>query len=99
MWFPSWLRNRKPARQPKPARRFRPVLEVLEDRAVPAILVVNTTLDVLGHANGMLSLRQAAAYSGSMSASAFRSSPRRSRAEKLEADVYARLQISLRLLI
>jgi hypothetical protein len=39
--------------------RFRPTLEVLEDRAVPATLTVNTTLDVLGHDNGMLSLRQA----------------------------------------
>jgi hypothetical protein len=35
---------------------------VLEDRAVPAvtaIFLVNTTLDVLGHNNGLLSLRQA----------------------------------------
>jgi hypothetical protein len=39
--------------------RFRPTLEGLEDRAVPATLTVNTTLDVLGHDNGMLSLRQA----------------------------------------
>jgi predicted outer membrane repeat protein len=39
--------------------RFRPTLEMLEDRAVPATLTVNTTLDILGHDNGMLSLRQA----------------------------------------
>jgi hypothetical protein len=32
---------------------------MLDDRAVPATLTVNTTLDVLGHDNGMLSLRQA----------------------------------------
>jgi hypothetical protein len=32
---------------------------MLEDRAVPATLTVNTTLDVLGHDNGTLSLRQA----------------------------------------
>jgi predicted outer membrane repeat protein len=32
---------------------------MLEDRSVPATLTVNTTLDVLGHDNGMLSLRQA----------------------------------------
>jgi len=57
--FTAWLRNPKPARQRHPARRFRPALEVLEDRAVPATLRVNTTLDVLGHDNGTLSLRQA----------------------------------------
>jgi hypothetical protein len=39
--------------------RFRQTLEGLEDRAVPAAVTVNTTLDVLGHDNGMLSLRQA----------------------------------------
>ncbi len=59
MWFSSWLRNRTVSRKHHPASRFRPSLEVLEDRAVPATLTVNTTLDVLGHANGMLSLRQA----------------------------------------
>jgi hypothetical protein len=59
MWFPSWLRNRTVSRKQHPASRFRPQLEVLEDRAVPATLLVNTTLDVLGHNNGLLSLRQA----------------------------------------
>ena len=57
MWFPSWLRNRIVSPKPRAARRFQPRLEVLEGRAVPAILTVNTTLDVLGHDNGMLSLR------------------------------------------
>src|SRR5437764_12303709 len=59
MWFSSWLRNRTASPKRRPARRFQPRLEMLEDRAVPATLTVNTTLDVLGHDNGMLSLRQA----------------------------------------
>jgi predicted outer membrane repeat protein len=59
MWFSSWLRHRTVSRKHRPARRFRPRLEALEDRAVPATLTVNTTLDILGHTNGMLSLRQA----------------------------------------
>src|SRR5262249_45144884 len=40
-------------------RRFRPGLEVLEDRAVPAVLNVTTTLDVLEPNDGLLSLREA----------------------------------------
>jgi hypothetical protein len=59
MSFSSWLRHRSVSRKQRPVNRFRPTLEVLEDRAVPATLTVNTTLDVLGHDNGMLSLRQA----------------------------------------
>lgn len=59
MWFSSWLRKRAVSPKGHPARRFRPCLEVLEDRAVPATFLVNTPLDVLGHTNGMLSLRQA----------------------------------------
>jgi predicted outer membrane repeat protein len=59
MWFSSWLHHRTVSRKQSPTNRFRPTLEVLEDRAVPATLTVNTTLDVLGHDNGMLSLRQA----------------------------------------
>ena len=59
MWFSSWLRQRTVSRKRRPASRFRPALEVLEDRAVPATLTVNTTQDVLGHAGGLLSLRQA----------------------------------------
>src|SRR5947209_14472507 len=59
MWFSSWLQDKKVSRKQRPANRFRPKLEMLEDRAVPATLTVNTTLDVLGHDNGTLSLRQA----------------------------------------
>jgi predicted outer membrane repeat protein len=59
MWLSSWFRKRPVSRKQRPVNRFRPTLEGLEDRAVPATLTVNTTLDVLGHANGMLSLRQA----------------------------------------
>ncbi len=59
MWFSSWLRTRTVSPQRRPANRCRPQLEVLEERAVPATLTVNTTLDVVGHANGLLSLRQA----------------------------------------
>jgi hypothetical protein len=39
--------------------RYRPTLEGLEARAVPTTLTVNTTRDVLGHDDDMLSLRQA----------------------------------------
>ncbi len=59
MWFASWLRNRTVAHKRRSANRFLPTLELLEGRAVPATLTVNTTLDVLGHDNGILSLRQA----------------------------------------
>jgi predicted outer membrane repeat protein len=59
MWFPSWFGKRSVSQKQRPVSRFRPTLEVLEDRAVPATLTVNTTLDVLGHTNGLLSLRQA----------------------------------------
>ncbi len=59
MWIPSWLRKRTVPPKRRPVSRFRPRLEVLEDRAVPATFLVNTNLDILGHANGMLSLRQA----------------------------------------
>ena len=59
MGFFTWLRQRTGSRKQRLPSRFRPTLEMLEDRAVPATLTVNTTLDVLGHDNGMLSLRQA----------------------------------------
>ena len=45
-------RRRAAPRRP----RARLALEALEERAVPATLVVNTTLDTLGHDNGLLSL-------------------------------------------
>src|ERR1043166_7364285 len=59
MWFSSWLRKRTVSPKRRPANRFRPALEMLEDRCVPATFTVNTTTDILGHDNGMLSLRQA----------------------------------------
>jgi hypothetical protein len=59
MWFSSWLRHRRVSRKQRSVNCFRPTFEALEDRAVPATLTVNTPLDVLGHDNGMLSLRQA----------------------------------------
>ncbi|MBI1916589.1 MAG: hypothetical protein HYS12_17915 [Planctomycetes bacterium] len=66
MFFSSWLRNRTttPRANRSPARRqqharFRPALEMLEDRAVPAMLNVTTTLDVLDPNDGVLSLREA----------------------------------------
>src|SRR5262249_4880350 len=43
----------------KPPTRVRPRLEMLEDRVTPSTFTVNTPLDVLGHDNGQLSLRQA----------------------------------------
>ena len=53
MWFSSWLRNRRPSPTSRPAPlrravpRFRPRLEALEDRAVPAqvALTVNSLAD------------------------------------------------------
>jgi hypothetical protein len=59
MWFSSRPRHRTVSRKQRPVNRFRRGVEVLEERAVPATLTVNTTLDVLRHDNGMLSLRQA----------------------------------------
>jgi hypothetical protein len=66
MFFFSWLRNRnsnpraRRATAPRPKQaRFRPLLEVLEDRAVPATLNVTTPLDVVDPNDGLLSLREA----------------------------------------
>jgi hypothetical protein len=60
MFFSSWLRNRKlPSRPFRRSNRCRPRLEVLEDRAVPAIFNVTTTLDVIDPNDGLLSLREA----------------------------------------
>jgi hypothetical protein len=60
MWFSSWFLKRTVSSQRRPANRCRPQLEVLEDRAVPATFLVNTTLDVPNsHNDGLLSLRQA----------------------------------------
>lgn len=59
MWFFSLRQTPVAPRQDVPARRFRPRFELLESRTVPATLLVNTTLDVLGHDGGQLSLRQA----------------------------------------
>ena len=65
MFFSKWLRNRltnlrpkHPAPQRRP-RRFRPGLEILEDRAVPAVLNVTTALDEVDPNDGVLSLREA----------------------------------------
>jgi predicted outer membrane repeat protein len=66
MFFFSWLRKRNSnprakratAARPKQAR-FRPLLEALEDRAVPSTLNVTTTLDELNPNDGVLSLREA----------------------------------------
>jgi hypothetical protein len=67
MWFSSWLTNRNPSRAgtrgsvPRKRSTFRPRLEALEDRWVPAILTVTTTAD-----SGPGSLRDdvAAAHAG-----------------------------------
>ena len=52
MWFSSWLRNwksnpgaRGQAQRRSAARRFRPRLEVLEDRLVPSTVTVTNNLD------------------------------------------------------
>ncbi len=53
-WF-QWLSRRRPAR--RVGRRVRPCLEPLEDRTVPATLLVNSLLDVSN--TGVLTLRDA----------------------------------------
>jgi predicted outer membrane repeat protein len=50
--------TKRPSLPRKPAR-FRPGLEVLEDRTVPAVLNVTTPLDVVDPNDGVLSLREA----------------------------------------
>src|SRR5262245_1467740 len=63
MGLTSWLRNRLGSRatrpQPRPASRFRPQLETLEDRTVPSTLTVTTAADVVDANDGVLSLREA----------------------------------------
>jgi hypothetical protein len=66
MFFSSWLLQQNTNRQAKRATaarlrqgRFRPTMELLEDRAVPAVLNVTTSLDVIDPNDGMLSLREA----------------------------------------
>jgi hypothetical protein len=60
MRFPSWLRplvarpNRNPLRRASKRPNFRPRVEVLEDRTVPAVFTVTNTADT-----GVGSLRQA----------------------------------------
>jgi hypothetical protein len=64
MLFSSWLRKKTgphancPISGRRPAR-FRPGLETLEERSVPAILAVTTPLDVINPHDGQLSLREA----------------------------------------
>jgi hypothetical protein len=66
MFCSSWLRkwttnpgaNRSAARRSRKPR-FRPTLEILENRAVPAALNVTTPLDIVDPNDGVLSLREA----------------------------------------
>jgi hypothetical protein len=62
MSFSSWLRRlRASSRIARHGSRprFRPGVEGLEDRSVPAVLNVTTTLDVIDPNDGVLSLREA----------------------------------------
>lgn len=59
MWIPSWLRTNAGTRNPRPANRFRPQLEAMEDRAVPATFVVTTMADTVDAGDGVVSLREA----------------------------------------
>jgi predicted outer membrane repeat protein len=61
MWFSSWLCPRTVSRKQRPLNRFRPALEVLEDRWVPSTLTVTNNLDS-GH--GSLRAEIAGAKSG-----------------------------------
>src|SRR5262245_22447920 len=59
-WLRNWTSKHAPQTQRRPAaRRFRPSIEMLEDRAVPAVLSVATSLDVVEPNDGVLSLREA----------------------------------------
>jgi hypothetical protein len=64
--FTSWLRSLTSRvagpdshRKQRRSHRTRPALEVLEDRLAPAILIVNTNVDVVNPTDGTLSLRDA----------------------------------------
>jgi streptogramin lyase len=59
----SWRRRLAPPSNPRRVvrRRFRPVLEVLEDRMAPAVLTVNSTADTAQATDPYLSLREAIA--------------------------------------
>jgi hypothetical protein len=64
MFLSSWLRNQLAnprTKRPVPLRpaHFRPGLEILEGRAVPAVLNVTTALDTVDPNDGQLSLREA----------------------------------------
>jgi parallel beta-helix repeat protein len=65
LFFPRLLKRNAPqhsTRWPpgrRPAGRFRPGVEVLEARAVPAVLNVTTPLDEVDPNDGLLSLREA----------------------------------------
>ena len=45
MWFPSWLHNRTGSRKHRPASRFRPALEALEDRTLLSTFSVTNLAD------------------------------------------------------
>ncbi|HKB38553.1 MAG TPA: CSLREA domain-containing protein, partial [Gemmataceae bacterium] len=57
MWLPSLFRPR--ASVPPRRERFRPGVERLEDRTVPAMFNVTTPVDVVDASDGVLSLREA----------------------------------------
>jgi hypothetical protein len=59
----SWRRRLAPSPNPRRVvrRRFRPALEVLEDRMAPAVLTVNSTADTANATDPYLSLREAIA--------------------------------------
>src|SRR5262249_6395438 len=56
----QWVRGERSGKR-SGVRRTRPGLEVLEDRTVPATLVVNTLQDVVNPFDGLTSLREAMA--------------------------------------
>src|SRR5262245_5997382 len=61
-WLRHWTSTRTRQAQRRAAPRFRPSLDALDDRAVPAMLLtVTTPVDVVDPSDDLLSLREAIA--------------------------------------